>query len=56
MKQIAEEVDANVNAFFISCGLITEADTKPTLGMSEAEIKAMREECVQKIKRALKEE
>src|SRR5277367_2976113 len=54
-NQLEEEVDANVDAFLISWGLITEADTKPTLGMSEAEIEVMREECVQKIKRALKE-
>jgi hypothetical protein len=55
-KQINEEVDANVNDFLISWGLITEAESKATLGMSEAEIKAMRKECVQKIKVALKEE
>jgi hypothetical protein len=55
-KRIEDEVDANVDAFLISWGLVTEADLNPTLGMSEAEIKAMKEECVQKIKRVLKVE
>jgi hypothetical protein len=54
-KQIDKEVDANVDAFRISWGLVTEV-LNPTLGMSEAEIEVMREECVQKIKRVLKVE
>jgi Ni2+-binding GTPase involved in maturation of urease and hydrogenase len=51
-KQINKEVDANVDAFRTSWGIVTKTDLNPT---REAEIKVMRE-CVQKIKRVLKVE
>jgi hypothetical protein len=47
-KQIDKEVDANVADFMKSLGLMTEAESEPVL--SEAEIKVIRDKCVQRLK------
>jgi hypothetical protein len=47
-KQINKEIDANVADFMKSLGLMIEAELEPVL--SEAEIKVLRDKCVQRLK------